>query len=141
MRGYIDAPIIIARTQVRHPVIVVEDLSFPILIGINILCPHDTQLRVGASSSIHLDVERCSVCDEERSAATHLRSISTVVVVSEDISFQCCAAFESPFACHPQFSTTRTLSRNPYLHSRGQWLRSASFSKQDRRLYSRHVRR
>ena len=37
VRGYIDAHLIIARTQVRHPVIVVEDLSFPYLIGMDIL--------------------------------------------------------------------------------------------------------
>ena len=92
MRGYIDAPLIIARTQVRHPVIVVEDFSFPILLGINILGPHDAQLGVGSSSSIRLDVKRCRVCDEERSLATHLSSIPTVAVVCEDVSLQPCAA-------------------------------------------------
>ena len=92
VRGYIDSPLIIARTQVRHPLIVVEDLSFPLLIGMEILGHHDAQLGVGASSSIRLDVERCRVCDEERSAATHLRSIPTVAVVCEDINLQPCAA-------------------------------------------------
>ena len=76
----------------RHPVIVVEDLSFSLLIGIDILGPHDAQLGVGASSSIRLDVERCRVCDEERYAATHLRSVPTVALVCEDISLQACAA-------------------------------------------------
>ena len=91
VRRYIDAPLIIARTQVRHPVIVVKDLSFHLLIGMDILGPHDAQLGVGASRSIRLDVERCRVCDE-RSAATHLRSIPTVAVVCDDISLKPCAA-------------------------------------------------
>ena len=92
VRGYIDDPLIIARTQVRHPVIVVEDLWFPLLVGMDIFGPHDAQLGVGASCSIRLDVERCKVCDEERSAATHLRSIPTVAVVFKDVSLQPCAA-------------------------------------------------
>ena len=92
VRGYIDAPLIIARMQVRHPVIVVEDLSFPLLLEMDILGPHDAQLGVGAFSSIRLDVERCRVCDEERSLATHLRLIPTVAVVCEDVSLQLCAA-------------------------------------------------
>ena len=33
-----------------------------------------------------------AVCDEERSAATHFRSVPTVAVVCEDISLQACAA-------------------------------------------------
>ena len=33
----------------------------------------------------------CRVCDEERSAATHLRSVPTVAIVCEDISLQDCA--------------------------------------------------
>ena len=47
VRGYIDAPHIIARTQVRHPVIVAEALSFLLLIGMDIFGPHDAQLGVG----------------------------------------------------------------------------------------------
>ena len=58
VRRYIDAPLIIARTQMRHLMIVVEDHSFPLLIGMDILGPHDAQIGVGASSSIRLDVER-----------------------------------------------------------------------------------
>ena len=92
MRGYLDAPPIIARTQVRHPVIVVKNLSFPLLLGMDILGPQDGQLGVGASSSIRVDVERCKVCDEERSLATHLRSIPTVAVVCEDVSLHSCVA-------------------------------------------------
>ena len=89
---YIDAPLIVARTQMRHPVIVVEDLSFPFLIGMDILGPHDAQLGVSASSFIRLDVERCRICDKMRSAARHLRSIIPVAVVREKISLQLCAA-------------------------------------------------
>ena len=70
----------------RHAVIVVENFSFLLLIGINILGSHDAQLGVGVSSSIRLDVERCRVYDEERSAATHQRSIPPVALVSENIS-------------------------------------------------------
>ena len=92
VRGYIDAPLLIARTQVRHPVIVVKDLSFSLLLEMDILGPHDAKLGVGASSTIRLDVKQCRVCDEERSLATQLRSIPTVAVVCEDVSLQPCAA-------------------------------------------------
>ena len=92
VRWYIDASFIIARTQVRHPVIVDEDLSFSLLIGMDILGPHNAQLSVNASFSIRLDVDRCRVCDEKRSAVTHLRSVPTVAVVCEDINLQACAA-------------------------------------------------
>ena len=64
VRGYIDAPLVIAGTRVRHPLIVVEELAYPLLIGMDILGPHDAQLGVGATSSIRLAVERCTVCDE-----------------------------------------------------------------------------
>ena len=72
--------------------IVVINLSFPLFIVIDILGPHDAQLGVGASSSVRLDVKRCRVCDEERSAAMHLRSIPTIAVVCDDINLQPCAA-------------------------------------------------
>ena len=101
VRGYIDAPQIIARAQVRHLVIVLKNLSFPFLIGMNILGLHDAQLGVGVSNSIWLDVKRCRVCDEELFAATHLRSILTVVVVWKDITLQPCAASRVAFRLPP----------------------------------------
>ena len=58
----------------------------------DILGPHDAQLGFGAFSLIRLDVKRCRVCDKERSLATHLRSISTVAVVCDNISFELCVA-------------------------------------------------
>ena len=77
---------------------------------------HDAQIGVGASSSICLDVERCRFCDEERSVATHLRSIPTVAVVCEDISLSIALPPESLFVYYMQFSATRISSRNPCLH-------------------------
>ena len=58
LQRHIDAPLIIAQTQMRHPVIVVEELSFSHLIEMDILGFNDVQLGVGASSSIRLDVEQ-----------------------------------------------------------------------------------
>ena len=58
VRGYIDAPLVISGTRVQHLLIVVEELAYPLLIGMDILGPNDAQLKVGASSSIRLDVER-----------------------------------------------------------------------------------
>ena len=88
VRGYIDAPLVIAGAHIQHPIIVVEELAFPLLIGMDILGPHDAQLGVGASKSFRLDIERCRVCDEERSPATRLRSIPAVAAVSGQVVLQ-----------------------------------------------------
>ena len=66
VRGYIDAPLVIAGTRVQHPLIVVEELAYPHLIRMDILGPHDAQLGVGGATSIRLAVERFTVCDEMR---------------------------------------------------------------------------
>ena len=62
VRKYLKSPLIIDRTQMRDPVIIVKEFLFILLIKMNILGPHDAQLGDGASSSIVLVVEKCIVC-------------------------------------------------------------------------------
>ena len=92
VRGYIDAPLVIAGTRVRHPLIVVEELAYPLLIGMDILGLHDAQLGVGASSSICLAVERCTVCDEMRAGPPRLTCPNEAAYVSKEVTLALCAA-------------------------------------------------
>ena len=96
VRGYIDAPLVIAGARIQHPLIVVEELEYPLLIGIDILEPHDAQLGVGASSSIRLAIERCTVCNESRSESTRLSCPCDAAYVLMEITLTPCAATRVP---------------------------------------------
>ena len=85
-RGYIDATLNLAGTIVQHPVIVVDDLAFPLLVGMDVLRSHDAQLGVGASQSFRLAVDRCSTCVEERSPPAPGRSPTVAATVAEQVT-------------------------------------------------------
>ena len=90
--GYIYATLVIASTRVRHPLIVVEELAYPLFIEMDILGSHDAQLGVGASSSIRLAVERCIVCDEIRACSPRLTCPNEAAYVSKKVTLVPCAA-------------------------------------------------
>ena len=46
VRGYIDVPLQIVGIKVTHPLLVVTNLSFPLLIGMNVLQPHAAKVSL-----------------------------------------------------------------------------------------------
>ena len=85
-------PLVIAGTRVRHPLIVVEELAYPLFIGMDILGPNDAQHGVGATSSIRLAVERCTVSDEMRAGLPRLTCPNEAAFVSKEVTLAPCAA-------------------------------------------------
>ena len=64
IRGYVDALVELAGTDVYHPV--VEGLAFPLLIGTDILRPHGAMLTLDESAPLRLRTRVCDVCQEQR---------------------------------------------------------------------------
>ena len=47
VRGYVDVPLQIAGVEIAHPLLVVTDLSFPLLIGMDVLQLHTAKMSLG----------------------------------------------------------------------------------------------
>ena len=52
VRGYIDVPLHIAGIEVAHPLLVVSNLSFSLLIGMDELQPHAAKLSLGSAAPL-----------------------------------------------------------------------------------------
>ena len=70
IRGYVDAPVEVAEVVMNHPVLVVEGLAFPLIIGTDILRAHGALLTLDESAPVRLRVRECAVCREERIASS-----------------------------------------------------------------------
>ena len=95
IRGYVDAPIEIDGTAVRHPLLVVEGLAFPLLLGTDILRPHGAMLTLEESAPLRL---RTRVCDFYREQRTDLFAEPpspplTACAASKAVIEPCTAAF------------------------------------------------
>ena len=66
VRGYVDVPLEVAGVEVRHPLIVVESLAFPLLVGMDILRAHAATFSLGVPDSVHFQSRYCDVCLEPR---------------------------------------------------------------------------
>ena len=66
IRGYVDAPIEIDNPAVRHPLLVVEGLVFPLLLGTDILRPYGAMLTLDVSAPLRLRTCVCDICSEQR---------------------------------------------------------------------------
>ena len=66
VRGYVDIPLRLAGIEVAHPLLVIENLSFALLIGTDILCPHAAYLSMAGASSLQLRARVCEICLEQR---------------------------------------------------------------------------
>ena len=71
VKGYIDVPLRIADTEVAHPLLVVDNLSFSLLIGMDILDPHAANISLGGTREVQLEARVCDVCLEPRIPAKH----------------------------------------------------------------------
>ena len=69
IRGYVDLPVEIAGVAVRHLLLVVEGLAFPLIIGTDILRAHRAALTLDESAPVRLRVRLCAVCTEQRTAS------------------------------------------------------------------------
>ena len=71
VKGYIDVPLRIADVEVAHPLLVVENLSFSLLIGMDILDPHAANILLGGAREVQFKARVCDVCLEPRIPAKH----------------------------------------------------------------------
>ena len=62
VRGYVDVPLQIAEVEIAHPLLVVTDLSFPLLIGMDLLQPHSAKMSLGHAAPLELSVRVCDMC-------------------------------------------------------------------------------
>ena len=77
IRGYVTVPVKFAGVAVRHPLLVVEGLAFPLIIGTDILRANRLVLTLDESEPGRLRVRVCAVCGEQRTASTAEPSSST----------------------------------------------------------------
>ena len=66
IRGYVDVPVKVAGVSVHHPLLVVEGLAFPLLIGTDILRAHSAVLTLDESAPVRLRIRECAVCHDQR---------------------------------------------------------------------------
>jgi hypothetical protein len=66
VKRYIDVPLRIADIEIAHPVLVVENLSFSLLIRINILDPHTGKISLGRTREVQLEARLCDICLKPR---------------------------------------------------------------------------
>ena len=69
IRGYVDVPVEVAGVAVRHPLLMLEGLGFPLIIGRDILRAHRAVLTLDESAPVRLQIHECAVCREQRTAS------------------------------------------------------------------------
>ena len=62
--GYVDVWVVISDVEVRHPLIVVDELAYPLLIGTDVLRPHRANFELGIPDVVQLKLARCPACIE-----------------------------------------------------------------------------
>ena len=63
---YVDVSVVISDVEVRNPLIVVDELAYPLLIGTDVLRPHRAIFELGALYVVRLKLDRFSVCVDQR---------------------------------------------------------------------------
>ena len=57
--GYVDVSIVISDVEVRHPFIVMVELTYPLLIWTDVLRPHRANFELGIPEVVQLKLDRC----------------------------------------------------------------------------------
>ena len=84
VKGCIDVPLQFAGIEVAHPLLVVSNLLFLLLIGINVLQPHAAKMLLESAAPLELSARVCDVCLEQRTnSSPSYRSSPNVVCVAE----------------------------------------------------------
>lgn len=82
VRGFVDVPFDILDVEFHHPIIIVEELALPLLIGTDVLRIYPAVIDMGVYS-VRLTVRQCDVCVEPRFGTTsHYRSTPPVACVA-----------------------------------------------------------
>ena len=79
-KGYADVLLTVGRISVRHPIIVVDELPFPLIVGMDVLRPHKARLFVDELDSVCLTAETCVVCLERRAPPMTQAAVSSYEV-------------------------------------------------------------
>ena len=66
VRGYIDVALQIAGIEVAHPLLVIKNLSIPLIIGMDLLQPHAAKVSLGSAAPLELSARVCDVCLKQR---------------------------------------------------------------------------
>ena len=84
VRDYIDGSLQIAGIEVAHPLLVVSNLSFSLLIRMDVLQPHAAKMSLGSAAPLELSARVCDVCLKQRmNPSPSYRSSPTVACVAE----------------------------------------------------------
>ena len=112
LRGYLDVPVKIGNTEVRHMLIVVEELAFSLLVGMDILRPHSASVALGPPQVVQLNTPLCEVCLKPSAL------LSSVITPSEHVATVVQAAVVPLFVAatnrvklHPSIMSQQVLRR------------------------------
>ena len=101
--GYIDAAVVVSDVEVRHPLVVISELGFPLLLASDILNPHRAIIKLGPADEMCFQVDRCHVCVEARVPVALQRDAEAAVTsVSSDTTLPPDAASRVPVSLPPQ---------------------------------------
>ena len=84
VRGYVVVPPLIAGFEVAHPLLVVSEVPFAMLFGMDFLRPHAASFSVCDSTSLQLRNSVCSVCLERRAETKRESRKAPAVVCAVD---------------------------------------------------------
>ena len=69
IRSYVDVPVEVAGFAVRHPLLVVKGLAFPLIIGTDILRAYRAVLTLDESEPVRLQIREIAICRKQRTAS------------------------------------------------------------------------
>ena len=95
--NYVDAAVAVSDVEVRQLLVVVNKLTFPLLIGFDILEPYRAITELGPPDVVRCQLDRCTVCVEQREPVAPQRDLATAVVsVLSDATLRPHAASQEP---------------------------------------------
>ena len=66
VRNYVQVSVVILYVEVRHPLIVVDELAYLVVIWADVLMHHRANFELGAPDVVQQKLDQCSVCVVER---------------------------------------------------------------------------
>ena len=101
--GYIDAAVVVTDVEIRHPLVVVNKLAFPLLLASDILKTHCAIIKLGNPDIVRFQVDRCPVCVEAHVPIALKRdAVSAVASVSSNTTLPSDAASRVPVSLPSQ---------------------------------------
>ena len=78
--GYVVAAVAVSDVEITHRIVVISKLAFPHLIGTDVFGPHRAVTVVSTPDALRLQLDRCSVCVDQRVPVTSQRDVVAAVV-------------------------------------------------------------